>query len=179
MNLDGKKGFTLIELMVAVSIFIIVVAISMGSILGAFDSNRKSRSLKTVLNNLNLAVESMSKEVRFGTDYHCGSGSVAVPQNCPGGDNILGFLSSDNEYIVYRLTGQTIEKRTGFFPPTFVPITAPEVSIDDLTFYVLGVGTGDTLQPKVIMKITGHAGAGRGRSDFILQTLVSQRSLDI
>ncbi|MBI2673940.1 MAG: type II secretion system protein [Candidatus Zambryskibacteria bacterium] len=172
-----KKGFTLIELMVAVSIFIIVMTISMGSIIGVFDANRKSKSLKTVLNNLNLTVESMAKEMRFGKNYHCGSGTITVPQNCPGGDNLMGFLSSDNLQIIYRLTGTTIEKSVN--GGTYVAVTAPEIVIDNLTFYTLGAGTSNTLQPKVIIKIQSHAGAKTGRSDFTLQTLVSQRALDI
>src|SRR3989338_687085 len=97
-----KKGFTLIELMTALSIFIIVMTISMGSIIGIFDANRKSRSLKTVLNNLNLAVESMSREMRFGKNYHCGSGTVTDPQDCPAGDTLISFLSSNNIQTTYR-----------------------------------------------------------------------------
>lgn len=173
-----NKGFTLIELMVAVSIFIIVMTISMSSILGAFDADRKSRSLKTVLNNLNLAVESMSKEMRFGKNYHCGSsGTITEPQSCSLGDNLISFLSSDDVQITYRLNGTTIEKQVG--TEGFIDLTAPEIIVDDLSFYVLGAETGDSLQPKVLIKIMGHAGENKGRSDFTLQTLVSQRTLDL
>ncbi|KKT66972.1 MAG: hypothetical protein UW61_C0019G0002 [Candidatus Curtissbacteria bacterium GW2011_GWC1_44_33] len=172
-----RRGFTLVELMVAMSIFIIVMTISMGSILGVFDANRKSRSLKIVLNNLNLAVESMSKEMRFGKNYHCGSGTVTVPQNCPGGDTLMSFLSSDNIQITYRLNNQTIEKKLD--NGDYIAVTAPEIVIDNLTFYTVGAGASNTLQPKVIIKIQSHAGLGADRSDFTLQTLVSQRVLDI
>ena len=172
-----KKGFTLIELMVAVSIFIIIMTISMGSIIGIFNVNRKSRTLKTVLNNLNLTTESMSKEMRFGKNYHCGSGDVTTPQNCPSGDTLMSFLSNDGAQITYRSRDNGIEKRVG--NGSYIPITAPEIIIDDLTFYTLGAGTSDTLQPKVIMIIKSHAGTGKSRSDFTLQTLVSQRVLDI
>ena len=174
-----KKGFTLIELMVAISIFIVIMTISMGSIIGVFDANRKSRSLKTVLNNLNLAVESMSKEIRYGKNYHCGSlGSVSSPQNCESGDNFISFLSSSGTQITYRLNAQSIEKKID--SGDYIAVTAPEIVIDDLTFYAFGTDTGDTLQPKVIIMIKSHAGTiGKGRSDFILETLVSQRVLDI
>src|SRR3990167_7936548 len=172
-----KKGFTLIELMVAISIFIVVMMISMGSIIGVFDANRKSRSLKTVLNNLNMAVESMSKEMRFGKNYHCGSGTVTIPQNCPSGGTLMSFLSSDNLQITYRLNGTTIEKKTE--NEIYLPVTGPEITIDDLTFFTLGAGTGDLLQPKVIIKIKSHAGTGKGQTNFTLQTLVSQRNFDI
>ena len=179
-----RKGFTLIELMVAMSIFIVVMTISMGSILGVFDANRKSRSLKTVLNNLNLAVESMSKEMRFGKNYHCeefptASPPFTTPQNCAPGGKLMSFLSSDNLQIVYKLNGTTIEKSING-GSTYIAVTAPEITIDDLTFYTLGALTSDTLQPKVIIKIKSHAGTTDiGRSDFTLQTLVSQRVLDI
>jgi len=174
-----KRGFTLVELMVSVSIFVIVMTISMGSILGIFDTNRKSRSLKTLANNLNLAVESMSKEIRFGKNYHCiSSGTWTVPQNCPSGDTFISFLSSSGVQISYRWagTGTPIEKEVA--GGGFIAVTAPEIIIDNLTFYVFGAGTTDTLQPKVIMKIKSHAGTGNSRSDFTLETLVSQRTLD-
>src|SRR3989344_1449051 len=152
-----KKGFTLIELMTAISIFIVVMTISMSSIIGVFDANRKSRSLKTVLNNLNLAVESMSREMRFGKNYHCGSsGTITDPKNCVEGNTFLSFLSSDGMQITYRLTGTIIEKQID--SGGYIAVTAPEIAIDNLTFYTLGAGTSNTLQPKVIIKIKSHSG---------------------
>lgn len=163
--------------MVALSIFIIVMTISMGSIVSIFDADRKSRSLKTVLNNLNLVVESMSREMRYGRNYHCGSGTITLPQNCPGGGTLMSFRSSEGVQITYRLNNQTIEKQLD--NGTFIAVTAPEIIIDDLTFYTLGAGNTDTLQPKVVIKIKSHAGIGKSRSDFVLETMVSQRILDI
>ena len=173
-----NKGFTLIELMTAVSIFVVVMTISMGAILNIFDANRKARTLKTVLNNLNLVVESMSKEVRYGRNYHCGSsGSLTSPENCAGGDTFLSFLASDGVQTTYRFANSRIEKQSG--SGNFIPLTAPEIVIDDIVFYTLGAGTNNSLQPKVIIKIKSHAGSGGDRSDFVLETLVSQRTLDI
>lgn len=175
----NNRGFTLIELITALSIFTIIMTISLGSIIGVFDANRKSRSLKAVMNNLNLALESMSKEMRYGKNYHCGSsGDPATPQNCPAGDNnFISFLSSDGVQISYRFNDATIEKQVGNGP--YIRVIAPEVVIDSWTFYTLGAGTTNLLQPKVIIKIQGHSGTIKGRSDFTLQTLVSQRELDI
>ena len=172
-----KKGFTLIELMTAVSIFAIVLTISMGSIIGIFDANRKSRALKSVMSNLNLAVESMSKEMRFGKNYHCGSGSVTTPQNCSSGATLMSFLANEGEQITNNLSGNSIVRQID--GGSSIAITAPEVFIDDLTFYTLGAGITDTLQPKVLMKIKAHAGSGKGRTDLTLQTVVSQRLPDI
>ncbi len=170
-----KNGFTIIELMVAVTIFSVIMTISIGSILGVFDSNRKSRSLKAVMTNLNLAVESMSREMRFGKNYHCGAGVLTVPQNCASGGTLVSFLSTEGVQTTYRFSGTALEKDVA--GGGYIPVTAPEVLIDDLTFYTIGAGA-DGFQPKVIIKIKSHAGAGNSRSDFIIETLVSQRPID-
>lgn len=172
-----EKGFTLVELMVAISLFIIVMTISLGSILSVFDSNRKSKALKAALTNINLAMESMSREMRFGSVYHCGSGTVTNPQDCPtGNQSIFSFLSSDNIQITYRLTNGSLEKQVG--GGSFIQVTGPEVNIQDLDFYTIGSNTADTLQPKTLIVVRGTAGVNKGLTDFTLQTLVSQRVLD-
>ena len=119
------------------------------------------------------------KEMRFGSNYHCGPGAVTIPQDCPSGDTLMSFLSSNGVQITYRLSGQTIEKKIG--NDVYIAITAPEIIIDNLVFYTLGAEAraGDPLQPKVLVKIKSRAGAGGGQSDLTLQTLVSQRVLDI
>lgn len=178
-KLNNQKGFTLIELLTALSIFAVIMTISMGSILGVFDSNRKSRAMRSVMANLNLAVENMSKEIRFGRVYHCGSGNASLPQNCPGGSSTLSFLSEEEVLITYNLNSSNVITKEIDSDNDLISLTAPEVVIDELYFYVLGADTNNTLQPKVIIKLKAHAGSGRSRTDLTLQTMVSQRELDI
>ncbi len=188
---NKEYGFTLIEIMTAVSIFAVVTTISMGSILTIFDVNRKAESVKTVMDNLNLAIESMAREMRFGTNYVCGhsspivggAGSMPTPQNCLSGGSSMAFLSNDKvNAIVYRQSGATIEKSRG--GSGFVPVTASEIVIEDLDFFVIGAlpsGSegGSPQQPKVLIRIRGEAGTKEGtRTEFTMQTLVSQRQLD-
>lgn len=187
-----KKGFTLIEIMTAVSIFAVITTISMGSILAVFDVNRKSESIKTVMDNLNLAIESMAREMRFGTNYICSPllpmlDTISSPEPCPAGGNAVAFLATDGlTKIVYRQTGGAgvgIEKSKDG-GQSFVPVTAPEITIQDLKFFVIGawpsVLEGSPLQPKVLIRIRGVAGSKAGtKTDFTIQTLVSQRKLDI
>ncbi len=176
----NSKGFTLIEMMTAVSLFLVVMTISAGAILGIFDANRKSQSAKTVMDNLNFAVETMSREIRFGTNYHCGStGNSAAPQNCASGDSAISFLSSEGVLTSYRLSGSSIEKSIDD-GNGYLTVTAPEISITSLAFYVVGATPApDTLQPKVLIKITGNAGTKvNTRTAFTLETLASQRIID-
>jgi prepilin-type N-terminal cleavage/methylation domain-containing protein len=188
-----KKGFTLIEIMTAVSVFAVITTISMGSILTVFDVNRKSESIKTVMDNLNLALESMAREMRFGTNYICNPllpmlDTITAPDPCTGGDTSVAFLATDGvTKIVYRQTdngvGTGIEKsRDG--GQSFVPVTAPELTIQDIKFFVIGalpsVSEGSPLQPKVLIRIRGVAGSKEGtKTSFTIQTLVSQRKLDV
>lgn len=175
-----KKGFTLIEMMTAVSVFLVVMTISMGAILGIFDANKKAESSKTVMDNLNFATETMSREIRFGKNYHCGAGgNLASPQNCLSGDSLASFLSSDGIQTVYRLNGTSIEKSIDG-GNTYLAVTAPEIKINSLSFYVVGANPPpDTLQPKVLIKINGTAGAkANTTTSFTLETMASQRLID-
>lgn len=175
---NSKRGFTLVEIITAVSLFLIVMTISMGSIISVFEADRKSKSLRSIMGNLNLALESMAREMRFGENYHCGStGALTTPANCPSGSSFVSFLSSDNEQVVYRMSNSSVEKSVNG-GSSYTVVTAPEVTIDDLDFYVLGAGTSNTLQPKILIKVKGTAGSGSNQTDFTLQTLVSQRALD-
>jgi type II secretory pathway pseudopilin PulG len=182
LSLSSKKGFTLIEILTSIGLFMVVMTIGMGSILGIFNAYKKTQALKTVMDNLNFALESMSREIRFGTNYHCGSGggNLTNPLNCPSGDTQISFLSSDNLQIVYRLTGSQIEKSING-GTTYVAVTAPEINIQRLNFYVFGAGNAavNTLQPKAIITVRGKAGTKVGfDSTFSVQTMVSQRILD-
>jgi len=98
----------------------------------------------------------------------------------------MAFLANDKvTKMVYRLSpsGTSIEKsRDG--GSIFVPVTAPEIVINDIKFFVLGAlpssgEFGNPQQPKVLIKIRGTAGTKEGsRTDFTIQTLISQRQLD-
>ena len=100
MILDFKKrkenkGFTLVEVLVAVALFTIIATISMGALVSIFDANKKSQTSKTVVDNLNLSIEDMIRTIRFGTNYHCGSsGNLNTSQNCSGGNNFFATNSS-------------------------------------------------------------------------------------
>ncbi len=181
----NRKGFTLIEVIISISIFIIIVTVSMGAIASIFDANRKSQSLKAIMTNLNFALEIMAREMRFGTNYHCKEdGNIYQPQNCTEGGNFVSFLSSEGQQIVYRLNSSTnqLEKSING-GSSYVGITAPEITIQSLKFFVLGatveVSPASPLQPKAIILIRGFAGTKTtSQSLFTLETTVSQRVLD-
>lgn len=180
ISIKNSYGFSLVEIMVAVALFTVVATISIGAIISIFDANNKSQTSKTVVDNLNIAVEDMARTIKFGTNYHCGSGgSLNTPQNCSTGGDFLA-VSFNGSINVYRKNGNTIQKSTNG-GTSYVPITAPEVIIENMTFYTFGATENPSvLQPYVVAVIKGYVGTKpTQQTNFSIQTTMSQRALDL
>ncbi len=99
---SSQKGFTLIELMVATTIFMIVMLVAMGSLVTSSNSAKKSRYLRTAMDNVNFAMDSMTRSLRTATDYSCIRGETvtlsptqAGSYDCPTGGNGVAFTPTD------------------------------------------------------------------------------------
>lgn len=184
-----EAAFTLVEMIVAIALFAVVMLVSVGALLALVSANRKAQALQSVMNNLNIALDGMARSVRMGNDYDgsvgCNS-NTAGPQDCTAGTTMLTFQpfgsASDPKWI-YNFNSATnrIERSTSGSISGASPITAPEVSIDRMLFYVVGTESGDTVQPKVVIVIQGSAGVpgSSSRTTFHLQAAAVQRVLDL
>lgn len=187
------RGFTLVEMLVSVAIFTVIIMVSVNTLLAMVDANKKAQSLRSVMNNLNAAVENMSRSIRVGRTYHCGDIiDITSPKNCTSGSSVLAFLPAGGDpalstnRVVYRLNTSTHQiERSLDSGATWIGITAPEVVVNNLAFYTVGAFTSrgspsDNVQPRVVMVVQGVAGEGEAlQSEFNIQTTVSQRLLDI
>ena len=191
-------AFTLIEMMVAVTIFAIVMMVGVGALLSLVATNRRAQAINSVMNNLSAALEGMSRSIRIGTNYNCVTSSatppvpppaaqITTPQDCAsGGGTLLAFESAagdpndSGDQIVYRINGTQLERslQSGV-NGSWVAITAPEVSIDSFNFYVIGSTRSDTIQPRILIRIKGSAQVPGGKTTFTVQASVVQRLLDI
>ena len=171
------RGYTLLELIVSVGIFSIVMLAATGTYLNLIRLDREARAVNDLANNLTFAVDSMSRGIRTGTAYKCDN-SVSSP-NCTAGADSFGYNDSESpsRTIVYRLeNNQIIATINGLE----YPITDPRVRIDDLSFYVRGVGTGDQLQPTVTFTVRGSLQVeGSVAKSFVIQSSASQRFLEL
>ncbi len=190
-NSPAPKGFTLIELMVSVAIFAIIMVISLGALLSISAADRKAETVASVMNNLNFAVESMSRNIRTGSDYRCGLGAEV---SCPNGAALIrAFNNGIYADVIYSFSvdpvicGQPTGTvgciaRSTDAGATYVALTAPEVVISKLTFYLRGAkfgSSGDNVQPNVVITVTGYVQISvTQKSSFNLQTSVTQRLYD-
>jgi hypothetical protein len=163
--------------------------VAVGALLSLVNANRKARALESVVNNLNITLDGIVRSARMGSKYNCGGSGIPDPvigANCPEGSTTFSFApfgSNDDEQterFVYTFAdGQLFRSTQG--GSNAVAITAPEVSISDLKFYVVGtVVENDVVQPKVVMVMKGTAGESAStESTFSIQSTAVQRSLDI
>lgn len=183
------QGFTLIEILVSVAIFSTVMVISLGALLAMSESDRKAQTLKSVINNLNFSLDAMSRSIRTGVNYHCdvSVGTATDPRDCTqssGGASSIAFLSAEGQTVKYcRGTGSScssdgtailVSKGGG----TYAPLTATEVTITNLQFYVAGA-EDPQLQPHAVILLSGKVPVSPTQtSTFDLETSVTQRLYD-
>ncbi len=180
MKTNSQKGFLLIELIVAVGLFVVVVTISLGAIVSVLDSSRKVRTNKEIMDNLNSSIEYMARTIRFGKDYHCGSGGVlSVAQNCASGGANSMAVKFNGATLVYRLNGTRMEfSEDG--GNNYKPLTSSKVIITRVQFYIFGTSKTDNIQPYVLVIIRGRVVSDATSSSvFDIQTVMSQREIDL
>lgn len=175
--------------MVALTLFTFIVIAAVSSLYAVNNASRKVEAMRGVLDNLNFAMESMSRTIRTSTNIVCGgtTNPVGATSNCPfptgplsnriSVKSTLG-VKADVEYRLNTSTHQ-IEKRVneGSGYGDWIAITAPEINVQTLNFYVKGADATDAFQPSVIIMIQGVAIASTGESTpFAVHTMISQRT---
>lgn len=196
-------GFSLIEVLVSLSIFTIVMVISVGALMSLIDANARARNMQTVMTNLSYALDSMTREMRTGTDYFCGSvASLPVSgvtiSNCAnggvgfsfneGGQSLTGSTPNNSRRIAFRLNGTTLERRLGDGDgdgnvneaEDWLALTSPQVAVTSLVFHTTGATRSDNLAPTLTLYIEGVAGIENDdEAMFHIQTTVVQQLVDI
>jgi len=191
-----KNGYTLIETMIAVSLFIVIVTIGMNALLNANILNQKSKSMRSILDNLSFVMEDMSRNLRTGTLYQCiTSGSIPsgapAPTSCTVGGGIYFQTAGGSDWGYYIGANPNVPGRYSIFRiingpgATSVQMTPDEVNINLISgFSVLGAetassGNGNRQQPFVTIRLTGTViSVNNVSTAFYLQTSVSQRALN-
>jgi prepilin-type N-terminal cleavage/methylation domain-containing protein len=186
-----QRGFTLIELLVSVSLFTAVMMVSIGSLLALTDASRQAQTLKSISNNLNFALDSMTRNIRTGAEFECYGDGVNDGGDCEvTGGTEFRYMDDRDRHVRYRYnsTDKSIERSVGSRAAVggYERMTAEDVSIEAVRFYVRGtqyqgVDGGDNTQPTVTIAIRATAGNALTGSDtaFNIQTTVVQRILDI
>lgn len=164
-----KTGFTLIEMLVAVSLFSIVLLICLGSIMTIVDVNKKSQTLTTVMNDLNFTLENMTRSMKTGT--------IQLAANSSNDYSSITVEDQDGRTITYAWDEdkQQITRQLGEQTPA--AITSEQINVTNLIFRVFY--NDANRQPRILILVSGVASIGDSiSSSFTIQTSVSQRDLE-
>jgi len=125
---NKRKGFTLIEISIALGLFGIIVSVTAGSYIQILRTQRQVTALIAANSNVSLVLEQMAREIRTSFEF---SQPLAVTEE-------LTFTNKDLETITYRLNtvAKTLERQINL--SAFEPITADNIEVVNLDF--LGYG---------------------------------------
>lgn len=196
---EKNTGFTIIETMIAVALFLVVIMAGMDSLLNANVIHQKSQDMRSVLDGLTFMTEDISKNLRTGYNIHCiddgnfNEEALAVPKSCANGgaiafEHALGNPADPSDQWVYKVeavgSGPFVVSKSIDSASTWVRLSNSELLMNSFSgFSVLGAEpavSGNTQQPFSIIRLSGRILLKNGSlTPFSLQTAVSQRIVDL
>ncbi len=196
ISLKNSRGFSLIELLVSMALFIVVLTMGIGALMVLINANAKAQNTQEAVSNIQFALDSMAREIRTGFAYYCSSGTettgdITIQQDCTkgtylsiieGGKSLTDGAS--NRRIAYRFNSSngSIERKVGV--GSWARLTNPTIDITVMHFNTANTirkeEGGNLLQPNVTIYVEGVVeGLGNTGSEFMLQTTVTKRVLDL
>ena len=168
------KGFTLIEILVAVGIFSVVISIAVGIFIGSSGSQRKILELYDTQREGNYLMETVSRELRMAIAISDGTDGHVNQQN--NDDSSVEFKNYDGDWIIYcraNNAGACTNNDTGdYFARDGEKINSSNVKIEYLRFYVSRDFNNVQPMVTVVMKVKSTGSQG---TEFILQNSVAMR----
>jgi type II secretory pathway pseudopilin PulG len=183
------KAFSLVEILVVLGLFSSIATLSLGALFNTQAMNTRLQETQSILDNVNLSLQSVTRDIRFGSDFQClstvplvTSAELLLRKNCiygddgsSGGGSVLVFKSGDAENDLDRVA---LYADNGILYKKNIPnsgsveilqMTSSSTYISSLTFFVKGAqssdgstdvdGARDYEQPIVTVMISGYTKA--------------------
>ena len=180
--IKNKSGTSLIEIMFAVSIFVILIGLTLSIFKSTIESQKSAIAAQDTQESLRFLFEIISKEIRSAQvmdddcDISFGISSDKKIYYVNGG--VLYLKNKDSECVAYYLDANddfVIERDNGIGA---LPVTPNDIKVTDLDFFVadndIGVLPDAKIQPRVTIKIEVEADSAH-KQHTIMQTTVSSR----
>ncbi len=177
----NQNGTSLLELVVAVGIFVVLTLSVSNIYLSIANSQKKAIATQSIEESLRFAFEMMSKEIRMAQGNSVGSncastgpGYYKIFNNINNNDATtseeLYFKNKDGKCVIYKLdSGQVFVERGG----EGAYLTPDKVNINNLKFIINDVrgGTVGDFQPSVTIMME----AEKENNHIRMQTTISAR----
>lgn len=161
----NNQGFTLVELLVGVTVFSLVISIAISLFVSILRDQRHSIAIQNVQDNGRYLIEFIAKEVR-----------MSEIENSDGESSVLNLTHPLHGDVAYSFTGTTITRDDG---SGFEQINSDEVQVQG-RFFIDGKTGGDDEQPRItiVLKVDTTGTKPEEQAEINLQTTLSQRKLD-
>ncbi len=179
-NISNIKGFTLIEILVAIAIFSIFIASPTGFFIGALKSQSRALSSQEIIDNVSYSLEYISRALRMAKKETLAPACLS--------ENGLNYEITDGpgiKFVNYQGKCQKFFLEEGRLKEDKAGVEN-YLTPDDregvaLRFNLSGQTQGDNLQPKVtiFLEIQKKSNIPEMQPKMKTQTTVSQRNLDV
>ena len=180
------KGFTLVEILVAVGLFLAVTAVVFGAYVFIIRSQVRALAQQELLNQTSYAMEYMSRALRMAKKDLTNSclGASSSGYNYWGANGWIRFLNYKDKCQEFSLSGGRLRQRessdstSGNFG-MYSFLTSSDFSVSQFLVGASGYSgwsQGDAIQASITFLLDI---SGRENTNIRIQTTVSQRDLDV
>lgn len=191
------RGFTLIEILVSISVFSIIISSISGIFVFSVKEQRKTLTSQILLDQTSYVLEYMSRSLRMarkqiaeeaqclsqsGLNYEIPSAYQEGGENLGRGIRFINQLQENDCQEFYLENGQLkYKKEIGTSEEKILDLTSGNINIISLRFNLSGKDQTDYLQPTVafFLEIEGKGGSVGTQPKIKIQTTISQRMLDV
>ncbi len=190
---NTKKGFTLIEVIVSTALLVSLSTMAAAALLNVINADRKAQATRTIMDNLNFALENMSRNIRLGYEYNCSTVPAIVGANT--NNTYVDCMPNTSTTYPFSFTAQDGTPVTYYFQPpqgtqngkillvnqttggpssSPQPITSSDVNVQ--SFHIAYMQpTQNLARGHVIIFAQGTTGTGKSLTTFTIQTSVAER----
>ncbi len=172
-NIGNYRGFTLIEMLISVTLFTFVGLMAVSTLVSSQQLNNNQKAVRLLYDNMYFTMEEIARELRQGNSYSLISDGILFKPYQP-----FAVTFYSRKYILN--SAGAVEKQEDAPPAGFVSkgdMTSKSIKITNLKFEIVGggdVASGDKQQPGVKIILKGET-VTAPIIKFQLENFVSQR----
>jgi prepilin-type N-terminal cleavage/methylation domain-containing protein len=159
----NNRGFSLVELIIAMSVFTVLITIATGVFVRVIKTQRDLVTRLSIIDNAGLVLEQMTREIRTGYDFSIANPNL-VFQNREGKQ--VQYLKN-NDKIVRIVEGDSFE------------LTSPNVKVKELNFVLAQENNSKCSPWRITIFLKVGSEKLEEKDDILLQTTISSRVLPV